>query len=205
MRVSVVALDAGAREISLAALARRQDVRLAQADAGEDFRDCDVAILAGMDISLAIERAARLDLLSALVRFVRRGGCAVGVGAGYPLLGTRIVLEDGRKIPALKVVNFTAELALPARRVTGHARGAVAPFCGSVASRRLAFGAVTLRPPARPWFFLKTPGAHEVSEGVVSGDGRVLATSFLDLFEDDAFCHALSEHVRVSRGHEQKA
>ncbi len=177
--------------VPLEGLAGLPDVAVRRAD--EPIEGCDLAVLAGRDVDEAL---AAVGSLGELVRFVRRGGFVLALGAAYPLLGIEVNDQrSGRVIPALKLVSFKATVGPGCRETACQAR-AQELFAGTFTLRALAFGAVRLRPPARPWFSIEEDRNRRWPVGVVSGDGRVLGAPFVDLLAHRALAEGVVRHVR---------
>lgn len=205
VRVGVVRLPHLANPSDLDPLVLEPDVELRWVSTPGDLIDVDLVILPGSrstvgDLGWLRERG--LDRALATLGDDPDGPFVIGICAGYQMLGRTI--HDGIESGAGTVAGLgrlPVRTVFTAPKTVRRAQGVVADGSGTpVEGYEIRWG----RPePAdgdvQPWLRLRDRDG-ERSEGCLSRDGRVRATSLHGILESDALRHGLLRTVAAARG-----
>ncbi len=218
VRVAVIRLPQLANPADLDPLILEPSVQVRPATVPADLTEADLIILPGSRATVAdLDWLRRQGLAEALTESARRpaGPTILGLGAGYQMLGERIVddVESGRgAVPGLGLLPVTTTLTTP--QVVARARGWVrgAPQV-TAAGYEIRWGRPHLHGRAEPWLELtaaeptdtgatvapwsnaaaqgpRAPGPHAQGgrrpEGCRRADGRVLGTSLHGILDEDS-------------------
>jgi adenosylcobyric acid synthase len=172
------------------ALRLHPGVELIWVGPGERMPAADLIALPGSkNVRADLEFLKAQGWADAVLRHLRYGGRVVGICGGMQMLGTRIHDPHGVEGPpgsseglGLLDMETTLERNKQLRKVKGQLSLGNAAFAGYEIHMGASHGAALARPAAT---------VDGRSEGVLSADGRILATYVHGIFESPAACAAL--------------